>query len=221
MSQIRVFLVDDHHVVCEGIKQMLEQEDDLTVVGDAQSGEEALLRIPDIAPDVVLLDIRLAGMDGIETLRQLKAVSPDLTVIMLTSYGDEYVGPAIEAGATGYLLKRANRAEMVRAIREAAQGGAPLDSRVTPGLLQHLRTASQTADVPLSARKTQVLQLAAAGLSNKWIGFRLGVTQTTIKNHMTSIMQKLDANDRTHAVTIALRRGWIKNPVPVEQETSA
>ena len=221
MSEIRIFLVDDHHVVCEGLRQMLEQEDDLTIVGDAQSGEDAIVRIPELTPDVVLMDIKMAGMDGIETLRQLKGTNPEIRVIMLTSYGDEYVGPSIEAGATGYLLKRANRTEMVKAIHEAAQGGAPLDSRVTPGLLQQMRNASQSTGAPLSARETQVLELAAAGLSNKWIGFRLGVTQTTIKNHMTSIMQKLDANDRTHAVTIALRRGWIDNPVPVGQGTPA
>ena len=210
-----MFLVDDHYVVCEGLRQMLEQEEDICVVGDAQSGEEALIKLQDVQADVVLLDVRLAGMDGIETLRSLKQAHSDLKVLMLTSYGDEYLSAAIEAGATGYLLKRANREEMVKAIHEALQGGAPLDSQVTPGLLKRLRTTSQIPGMPLSAREIQVLELAAAGLSNKWIGYRLGVTQTTIKNHMTSIMQKLDANDRTHAVTIALRRGWISNPIPV------
>ena len=109
---------------------------------------------------------------------------------------------------------------MVKAIHIAVQGGAPLDPLVTPGLLHQLRNPHDQG-VPLSTRETQVLELAAAGLSNKGIASRLGVTQTTIKNHMTSIMQKLDANDRTHAVTIGLRRGWISNPVPVSWDAHA
>ncbi|MFQ5872434.1 MAG: response regulator [Dehalococcoidia bacterium] len=210
---MRVFLVDDHHVVCEGLRRMLEQEEDLRVVGEAQSGEEALAKLQGTPADAVLLDVRLGGMDGIETLRKLKVSHPDLKVLMLTSYGDEYLGPSIDAGATGYLLKRANRGEMVKAIREAVQGGAPLDAQVTPGRLNRLRNPALAPDIPLSARETQVLELAAAGMGNKEIANRLGVTQTTIKNHMTSILRKLDANDRTHAVTIALRKGWISNPV--------
>ena len=214
MEKIRAFLVDDHYVVCEGLRKMLEQEEELCVVGEAHSGEEALTKLNETPSDVVLLDVRMAGMDGIETLRAIKTSQPDLKVIMLTSYGDEYLTPSIEAGANGYLLKRANRAEMVRAIREAVQGGAPLDSLVTPRLLDRLRNTPQNPGPLLSARETQVLELAAVGLSNKKIAHQLGVTQTTIKNHMTSVLQKLDANDRTHAVTIALRKGWISNPIP-------
>ena len=209
MSKIRVFLVDDHHVVCEGLRRMLEQEEDLTVIGEAQSGEQAVAVLKVTPVDVVLLDIRMPGMDGIDTLRALKRNLPDLTVIMLTSYGDEYLSPSIDAGANGYMLKRANRAEMVKAIREAVDGGAPLDSQVTPGLINRLRNPSQ----PLSPREAEVLQLVAFGHSNKAIGFELGVSPTTTKNHLTSIMQKLDANDRAHAVTIALRKGWIANPL--------
>ena len=213
MSKIRVFLVDDHYVVCEGLRRMLEQEEGLSVVGEAHTGEEALAKLRDISADVVLLDVRMAGMDGIETLRELKASQPDLKVIMLTSYGDEYLSPSIEAGATGYLLKRANRAEMVKAIHEAAQGGAPLDSLVTPSLLDQLRNPSEYLRSRLTPRETQVLELVAAGLCNKEIGGNLGVVETTIKNHMGSILQKLDANDRTHAVTLALRKCLISNPV--------
>ncbi len=209
MSKIRVFLVDDHHVVCEGLRRMLEQEEDLTVVGEAQSGEQAVAVLKVTPVDVVLLDIRMPGMDGIDTLRALKRNLPDLTVIMLTSYGDEYLSPSIDAGANGYMLKRANRAEMVKAIREAVDGGAPLDSQVTPGLINRLRNPSQ----PLSPREAEVLQLVASGHSNKAIGLELGVSPTTTKNHLTSIMQKLDANDRAHAVTLALRKGWIANPL--------
>jgi len=131
---------------------------------------------------------------------------------------DEYLSPSIEAGATGYLLKRANRAQMVEAIHEAVDGGAPLDPLVTPGLLYRLRNPSGHEGAKLSSRETQVLELVAAGLSNKEIASQLTVMQSTVKNHMTSILQKLDANDRTHAVTIALRKDWISNPIPIDHK---
>ena len=187
---------------------MLEQEEDLTVVGEAQSGEQAVAVLKVTPVDVVLLDIRMPGMDGIDTLRALKRNLPDLTVIMLTSYGDEYLSPSIDAGANGYMLKRANRAEMVKAIREAVDGGAPLDSQVTPGLINRLRNPSQ----PLSPREAEVLQLVASGHSNRRSASSWACPDDH-QNHLTSIMQKLDANDRAHAVTIALRKGWIANPL--------
>ena len=219
MDKIRVFLVDDHFIVCEGLQRMLEQEEDIRVVGEAHSGEEAIPALAHTTVDVVLLDIRMSGMDGIETLIGLKSQSPDLKVIMLTSHGDEYLAAAIEAGANGYLLKRANREEMVKAIREAARGGAPLDSQVTPALLRRLRDPVQSSGAPLSPRETEVLELAAQGLGNAAIAHDLVVSQTTVKNHMTSIMQKLNANDRTHAVTIALGRRWIS--IPSEQTSGS
>ena len=213
MSKIRVFLVDDHVMVCEGLRRMLEHEDDIVVVGDAQSGEDALLMLKGTPADVVLMDVRLDGFDGIETLRRLRVETPEPKVIMLTSHGDQYLGSSIDAGATGYLLKRANRDEMVKAIREANSGGSPVDSQVTPSLFDRVRhkSASRT---PLSARDVQLLELAGAGLSNKQIAGHQGVAEPTVKKRMSYVMQKLEANDRTHAVTIALRRGWIGNPVP-------
>ena len=214
MDKIRVFIVDDHYMVCEGLRRMLEHENDICVVGDAQSGEEALSCLREVEADVVLMDVRLEGIDGIETLCRLKAARPASKVIMLTSYGDEYLGPSIEAGATGYLLKRANREEMVTAIHEAANGGAPVDSQVTLKLLDRLRGGSSSLEpATLSPREKQLLELAASGLSNKEIAARQGVTEPTIKKRMSYVMQKLSANDRTHAVTTALRRGWIANPV--------
>ena len=215
MSKIRVFLVDDHLMVCEGLRRMLEHEDDISVVGDAQSGEDALRRLRETRSDVILMDVRLDGMDGIETLRRLRVDAPDAKVIMLTSHGDQYLGSAIDAGATGYLLKRANRDEMIRAIREADSGGSPVDSQVTQTLFDRLRhNPLISASAPLSEREVQLLELAGAGLSNKQIAGRQGVAEPTVKKRMSFVMQKLDANDRTHAVTIALRRGWIGNPVP-------
>ena len=216
MNTVRVFVVDDHYVVCEGLKRMLEQEDDLDVVGDAETGEEVLDRLRVTPADVVLLDARLGGMDGIETLQRLKEESPGQRVIMLTSYGEEFLGPAIEAGADGFLLKRGNRAEMVKAIHEVANGGTHLDSSVAPSLLLGRYSRPQRDAGSLSSREIQVLERAAAGMSNQEIADDLDITIQTVKNHVTSILRKLDVNDRTHAVTIALRKGWIANPVPVD-----
>ena len=190
MSEVRVFLVDDHYVVCEGLRRMLEQEDLISVVGDAESGEEALERLQEDIADVVLLDARLGSMDGIETLRGLKSSSPDLKVIMLTSYGEEFVGAAIEAGADGFFLKRGNRDEIVKAIHEVVQGGKPFDSRVIPSLLNGLNKSNQSPRMGLSSRETQVLELAAGGLSNKEIAEYLEITGQTVKNHITSILRK-------------------------------
>ena len=216
MSEIRVFLVDDHFVVCEGLRRMLEQEDMLSVVGDAESGEEALERVGDAEADVVLLDARMTGMDGIETLKKLKESHPQLKVIMLTSYGDEFLTPAVEAGADGFFLKRGNRDEMVKGIHEVVKGGKSFDSSVIPSLLLGLQKSSQPEEVTLSNRELQVLELAAAGLSNKEIAEYLEITDQTVKNHITAILRKLNVNDRTHAVTIALSKGWITNPVPAD-----
>ena len=219
MKNVRVFLVGDHYVVCEGLRRMLEQEEEICVVGDAESGEEAIDRLRNIPADVVLLDGRLAGMDGIEALRKLKISEPELKVIMLTSYGEEFMSPAIEAGADGFLLKRGNRAEMVNAIHEVVKGGQPLDSLVIPTLLNGLRNSSRRPEISLSGRELQVLELAAGGLSNREIAMELDITEQTVKNHITSVLRKLDVNDRTHAVTVALRKGWISNPIPANWKT--
>ena len=191
---------------------MLRQEEDIIVVGDAQTGEQAVAKLQETSVDVVLLDVRLPGIDGIETLTRIKAVLPALKVIMLTSYGDEFLGPSIEAGATGYLLKRANRAEMVKAIRDVVAGGAPLDSQVTPGLLDRLRAAATNKVLPISSEETRFLELVAEGLSNKQIAVSACLTESTVKKRLSRVMQKLSANDRAHAVAIALRNGWISNP---------
>ncbi len=214
-KEIRIFLVDDHYVVCEGLRRMLEQEEQFCVVGDASSGEDALSLLQGVATDVILLDARLGGIDGIETLRRIKISYPHLKVIMLTSYGEEFLGAAIEAGADGFLLKKGNREEIVNAIHQVVQGGTPVDTSVITNLLYGLQRPGQTGRA-LSGREVEVLELAAAGLSNKEIAQDLEITDQTVKNHVTSILRKLDVNDRTHAVTIALSKGWISNPIPTD-----
>lgn len=136
MAKIRVFVVDDHPVVCDGIRHMLEVEDDIEVAGEAYSGEEAITKIPLLSPDIILMDVRLPGMDGIEAVRHLKRVQPGIKIIVLTSYGDEYLAQAVEAGVTGYLLKRTGRDELIRAIRATYEG----ESIIDPSLSQELFT---------------------------------------------------------------------------------
>lgn len=214
MSKIRIFLVDDHYVVCEGLRHMLEQEEEFCVVGEAASGKDALAKLQTTPVDVVLFDARLADMDGIEILRMIKQLWPNQKVIILTSYGEEYLGASVDAGADGFFLKRGNRAELVQAIHEVVRGGKPIDSLVAPGLLQALYASSRYSAGSLSSREIEVLALAAGGHSNKELAQLLEITHQTVKNHISSVLRKLDVNDRTHAVTVALRKGWIPNPVP-------
>ena len=185
----------------------------MRVTGEAESGEAALALLREVSADVVLLDIKMPGIDGIETLVRLKKARPDVKVLMLTSYGDEFLMSAIQAGAEGYLLKWADQADLVKAVRETFEGGSPLDPQVTPGVLEHLRSPSTHNANQLSPRETQTLELVAAGLSNKEIAADLGVTPPTVKNHVTSILRKLDVSSRTHAMTVGLRMGWIVNPI--------
>ena len=211
-NNIRVFIVDDHYFLRQGLRAILDDQEDMRVAGEAESGEAALDLLMEVSADVFLLDIKMPGIDGIETLVRLKKTRPDVKVLMLTSYGDEYLMSAIQAGAEGYLLKWADRADLVKAIRETFEGANPLDPQVTPGILEHLRNSTTHFANQLSPQETQVLELVAAGLSNKEVAADLGVTPPTVKNHVTSILRKLDVSSRTHVVTVGLRMGWIVNP---------
>ena len=212
MAKIRVFVVDDHPVVCDGIRHMLEVEDDIEVVGEAYSGEEAIVRIPPLSPDIVLMDVRLPGMDGIEAVHHLKRVQPSIDIIVLTSYGNEYLAQAVEAGATGYLLKRVGRDELIRAIRVTYEGESIIDPSLSRELFTEfasLRRQSVISGSPLSPREVEILGHVAQGKSNKQIALILGISEITIRNRLSSIMNKLGASDRTHAVVIGLRNSWI------------
>lgn len=215
MAKIRVFVVDDHPVVCDGIRHMLEVEDDIQVVGEAYSGEEAIAKIPSLSPDIVLMDVRLTGMDGIEAVRYLKRVQPGINTIVLTSYGDEYLAQAVEAGATGYLLKRTNRDGLIRAIRATYEGESIIDPSLSRELfaefasLTTFKRQSASSGSPLSHRETEILENVAQGKSNKQIADILRINETTVRNHLSSIMSKLEAGDRTQAVVIGLRNSWI------------
>jgi two-component system NarL family response regulator len=201
---IRVLVADDHHVVRSGIAASIGLEDDLSVVAEADSGEQVLAQYRASKPDVVLMDLRLPGMNGIEATATLIREAPEARVIMFTTYeGEEDIYRAVQAGARGYLLKSAPREELLDAIRRVAAG-----ERYLPQALAH-RLAERMASNDLSPREHEVLQLIGRGRSNKEIASDLGIAEDTVKRHVTNLMAKLRVADRTQATTEAIRRGLI------------
>lgn len=206
---ITVFLVDDHPVVRQGLRTFLQTLDDVEVVGEAEDAEQALTAIEDTLPDVVLMDLVLPGMDGIEATRRVREVSPATKVIVLTSFADdEKVFPAIKAGAAGYLLKDVEPSELADGIRAVHRGEALLHPSVAAKLMQEVE--SQGARAPggnLTERELEVLRLIARGMSNREIARELVVSEKTVKTHVSNILAKLHLADRTQAALYAVRRG--------------
>lgn len=204
---ISVVLVDDHPVVREGLRGMLEAEPDLTVVGEAGSGDEAVAVNLARDPDVILMDLRMPGLDGVGATRKILADTPKRRVVVLTTYEtDADILRAVEAGAAGYLLKDATRAELAGAIRAAARGETVLAPSVAGKLVNQVRNPAPQL---LSARETEVLRLVANGLTNAEIGRRLHIGEATVKTHLLRMFAKLDVSDRTAAVTTAMSRGLL------------
>lgn len=211
----RLLLVDDHAIIRQGIKALLRSRPELVVVGEAASGEEAVALCESHAPDVVLLDLVMPGIGGVEAARRIKQVSPRTQVIVLTSYHeDEHILPAIRAGALSYLLKDIAPEELVEAIRKAARGEATLSSRVATLLMQALQGTTPAAPSPetptLSVRELEVLRLLAEGLTNTEIAGRLFVSETTVKSHVSNILGKLHLADRTQAAVYAWKQGMMR-----------
>ncbi|HLX56711.1 MAG TPA: response regulator transcription factor, partial [Ktedonobacteraceae bacterium] len=198
---ITVMIVDDHAVVRHGMRALLEAEGDFTVVGEMASGAEAVLRVGDLVPEVVLMDLLMPDVDGVEATRLIKQRSPNSQVIILTSYHeDEHIFPAIRAGALSYLLKGASLEELTAAVRKAARGEATLHPHVAARLVQELKSASQETSLlyqTLSQREREVLRLIAEGLSNAQIAERLVIAERTVKSHVNNILSKLHLADRT------------------------
>ncbi|MEU2948104.1 response regulator transcription factor [Nocardiopsis alba] len=207
---IRVLLVDDHPVVREGIRGMLSTEPDLDIVGDAGSGPEAVVRAAELAPDVILMDLRMPGGDGVKATERIRAAHPGVHVLVLTTYDtDTDILRAVEAGATGYLLKDTPRGELAEAVRSAARGETVLSGHLAGKLLTGVRRRSEPEGPSLSPREVEVLRLAADGHTNAVIGRTLHISATTVKTHLMRIYEKLGVGDRTSAVTRALRRGLL------------
>jgi len=201
---IRVVVVDDHALHRDGTRQILEAYPDLQVVGDAASGEVALALVNQLRPDVVLLDIRLPGMNGIEVARRLTRDHPEVRVLMVSAYDeDEYVRGALEAGAAGYLRKTAPGKELVQAVRAVAGGASVLQSGLAARLLISSRQPEQGTD-QLTERELAVLRLVAAGLHNREVASRLGISSRTVDRHCDNIYAKLGVGSRTEAVVRAI-----------------
>ena len=211
---ITVLIVDDHQVVRQGVRAFLETQSDIAVVAEAESGEVAAQLAAEYAPDVVLMDLLMPGMDGIAATQQVKQASPRTQVIVLTSYHqDEHVFPAIRAGALSYLLKDASPQELVEAVRKAARGEVVLHSRIAARMMQELhgarQDASPTLTTALSERELDVLRLVADGLTNAEIAERLVISDKTVKSHVSNILSKLHLADRTQAAVFAWREGVV------------
>ncbi|HEX9279350.1 MAG TPA: response regulator transcription factor [Gemmatimonadales bacterium] len=206
---IRLLVADDHPVVRDGLRGMLAGQPDLEVVGEAADGAEAVALAPRLRPDVVLMDLRMPGMDGVDAIRKLRTSFPDARILVLTTFDtDTDVVRAIEAGATGYLLKDTPREELVRAIRAAARGEAVLAPAVATKLLGQMRAPAPAG--ALSARELEVLELVARGATNREAGAKLFISEATVKTHLLHVFEKLGVSDRTAAVTTAIERGLLR-----------
>lgn len=210
ITKTRVFLVDDHPVVRAGMRQVLELDDRISVVGEADSGEEVLEQLSRCPADVVLMDICLPDMDGIEATRQLRARHADLKIMILSAFGDEYLAEAIEAGANGYILKTTAQEELTRAVIQTASGQGPLDPTLTPRLFDRMAELSRSAQgQDLSSRQQEILRLIADGVPSREIAARLSMSQATMSRQLRQVFDLLGVDDRAHAIAEAYRKNLL------------
>ncbi|HEV3475350.1 MAG TPA: response regulator transcription factor [Actinomycetota bacterium] len=210
---LRVALGDDHTLVRQGLRRYMENAEGIKVVGEAATGSEILRVVKESEPDVVVLDIRMPEMDGLEAAREIRTVAPDTQVVMLTAYDDRhFVVEAVRAGARGYVLKTRDAEHLVQAVRLAAAGNMVIDPQLVVALADELATPTERDRTifALTQRELEVLQLLAFGYTNRDIGRRLYISADTVKTHLEHIYQKLGANDRTAAVAEAMRRQLIE-----------
>jgi DNA-binding NarL/FixJ family response regulator len=209
---IRTLLVDDHELVRQGVAAMLATAEDIHVVGEARTGREAIECARRELPDVVLMDVRMPDMDGLEATRRIKEERPRTAVIMVTMHENAaYLREAVRAGAAGYLLKDVSKGELVDAIRQVSSGGAFIESQMLRGMLSELRPqgAAPAAARNLTKREREILALVAEGLSNREIAERLVLSPETVKSHVAAVLEKLGVSDRTQAAIYAVRNGLV------------
>lgn len=207
MDRIGVLIVDDHPVVREGLRAFLELHEDLEVVGEAADGVEALEKVGQLVPDVVLMDLVMPRMDGITTIRQIRDLSPSTRILVLTSFSEnDKVFPAIKAGAHGYLMKDIRPVELAESIRSVYKGESSLHSEIAKKLMDQLAQDEEAAEDKLTLRETEVLRLIARGHSNKEIAAALLISEKTVKTHVSNILQKLHLADRTQAALYAVHQ---------------
>lgn len=226
----RILIIDDHQLYREGIKRILEFEDSFEVVGEGEDGDQAVQLVRTLQPDVVIMDINMPNMNGVEATRALIEKYPDTKIIILSIHDDEnYVSHALQTGASGYLLKEMDVEALIEAVKVVAEGGSYLHPKVTHNLVKEFRRLADTAvNGPddqgsgrlnyeiyrpyhlLTRRECEVLQLLAEGKSNKKIGETLFISEKTVKNHVSNILQKMNCVDRTQAVVEAIKKGWVE-----------
>jgi len=213
MGKIKVLLAEDHVIVREGVRELIQHEPDMEVIGEASDGEEAIELADKLRPDVVIMDIAMPKLNGIEATKRIKALHPTTAVLILTAYdNDQYIFALVEAGAAGYLLKNVRGRELIDAVRAVYAGESVLYPTVARRILDRLKsptpTESQTIE-SLSGRETEVLKFAAKGISNKDIAQQLFISPRTVQVHLGNIFNKLGVASRTEAVLYGLRRGWL------------
>jgi len=230
LDEIKIVLVDDHQLFREGVKRILDMESGFKVVGEGSDGMEAPKLVAEYRPDVLLMDINMPNVNGVSAAEEVVKISPETKVIILSIHDDEgYVYRTLRSGASGYLLKDMGTSELVEAVRVVAQGGAYIHPKVTGKLIDEFRRLSEQEESmdrsitfeespvmdpriieSLTRREREVLQLMAEGKSNRMIGEYLFISEKTVKNHVSSILQKLNVQDRTQAVVISIKNGWVK-----------
>ena len=214
MSSIRVLLAEDHVITRQGIRRLLEDEEGLTVIGEAGDGEEAVQMVTEMKPDVVIMDIAMPKLNGIEATRQIKLIHPRTGVLILSAYDDdEYVFALLKAGAAGYLLKNVSGDELSRAIRAVYKGEPVLDPIIARKVMNYFRLPGKVRGLErssehLSNRETDIIKLAARGMTNKDIADKLYLSNRTVEGHLRTIFNKLGVGSRTEAVLYGLRKGW-------------
>jgi DNA-binding NarL/FixJ family response regulator len=226
---ISLLLADDHAVVRAGTRQLLERQPDMRVVGEASNGEEAVRLAVQLKPDVVVMDVRMPGMSGVEATRRIKQEVPQAAVLVLTAHDDdEYVFALLQAGANGYLLKTAEIDELVRAIRAVASGRSMLDPAVAGKVMAQFASGRAPAEwmsgakkdefEGLTERELEILRLVGKGLTNKEIGRKLFISDRTVQAHLSNIFSKLGVGSRTEAAMYAVRRGWVTDYEKLERD---
>ena len=207
---IKVLLVDDHHVVREGLRRILELDGGITVIGEVRSGEEAIVKAVALSPDVIIMDLKMPGIDGIAATREIKQKLPDVNVLVLTLYAEDFVAQAVEAGVSGYLLKDSDIEQITKGVHQVHAGLSPIAPSLTRGLVSEFAKLSRNSRSSLlTKRQTEILNLVAEGESGKKIGERLFLSTSTVKREIRHIFDKLGVNDRAHAVSEGMKQHLI------------
>lgn len=209
-SKIKVLLVDDHQVVREGLRRIVQLDDGIEVVGEAKSGEEAVIKAMSLIPDVIVMDLKMPGMDGIAATREIKQRLPDVNILVLTLYAEDFIKQAIEAGASGYLLKDSDTDQITSAIHQVFNGLSPIALSITRDLVMEFAKISKSnRSYLLTKRQVEVLKLISEGVSSREIGDQLFISASTVKREIRHIFDKLGVSDRSHAVSQAIKRQLI------------